>query len=119
MTDDESTIEEQDAQAIAILGEAGADLDALRTIEHFLYLSNSESATAIADELRHRGFRTELRRGANEGWLVLARHEAILSVATLTSTRHAMAALIPEFGCGEYDGWDADVRPHKPHFRPN
>ena len=46
MSDDDLTIEAQDALAIATLAEAGADLDAPRTIWHFVYMAHGESAAA-------------------------------------------------------------------------
>jgi len=119
MSDDDLTIEAQDALAIAKLAEAGADLDAPRTIWHFVYMAQGESAAAIADELRRRGFHIEQRHDTDAKWLVLASHEAILSSATLASTRHSMEALIAELGAGEYDGWEAEARPQKGHAKPN
>jgi hypothetical protein len=92
---------------------AGADLSAPRTILHYIYVPNRGSADSIANELRQRGFRIEQRLGADgENWLVLAIHEVIVSEALMGSTRRSMEALIARFGGGEYDGWEAEVRPH-------
>ena len=95
-------------------------MNAPRTIDHYLYVPNRKVADGIADELRHRGFRVEVRLGADGShWLLLASHEAILTEPMLSSTRHSMEALITKFGGGDYDGWEADVRPHTDHAKPN
>jgi regulator of RNase E activity RraB len=101
-----------DADVIAQLAAAGADLSAPHTILHYIYVPNRESADSIANELRQRGFRIEERLGAdNVNWLVLATHEVIVTEALMMSTRRSMEALIAKFGDGEYDGWEAEVRP--------
>jgi hypothetical protein len=105
--------DEYDADAIAQLAAVGADLSAPRSIRHYIYVPNRGSADSIANELRQCGFRIEQRLGADDlSWLVLATHEAVLSEAVLMSARRSMEALVAKFGGGEYDGWEADVRPH-------
>lgn len=101
-----------DADVIAQLAAAGADLNAPRTVLHYIYVPNKGSADSVGNELRQRGFCIEQRLGADgENWLVLATHEVVVSEALMKSTRLAMEALIAKFGSGEYDGWEAEVRP--------
>lgn len=98
-----------DAHAIAELT-AASDGDASHAILHYLYVPSSETAAVISEELRHRGYRTEERLGADGvNWLVLARHEAVPSEALMASTRRSMETLVDRVG-GEYDGWEAEVR---------
>lgn len=98
-----------DRQAIREIA-ASSDADAVRTILHYLYAPSSDAAAEIAKELRQRGFKTEERIGGDGvNWLVLARHEAVLTEELMTSTRRSMEALVAQAG-GEYDGWEADVR---------
>ena len=102
-----------DAAAIAQLAAAGADLSSPHIILHYIYVPNRGSADSIANELRQRGFRIEVRLSADlVNWLVLATHDVIVSEALMISTRRSMEALIAKFGGGEYDGWEAEVRPH-------
>lgn len=116
----EQAIREQDELAIAKLAQAGADLDAPHTIDHYLYLTDREAAAKVADELRQSGFYVEQRLGADgTNWLVLASHKKVLTEPTLASSRRFMEALIAKFGSGEYDGWEADARPLKAHARSN
>jgi hypothetical protein len=104
----EGRIVSDDPEAITELA-AVSDGDAPHTILHYLYVPSSEIATSISEELRRRGFRTEERIGADgANWLVLARHEAVLSEPLMASTRRSMEALIAMSG-GEYDGWEVDV----------
>ena len=98
-----------DSRAIAELA-AVSDEDAAHTILHYIYVPNSEDAASIVGELRHRGFQTEERLGADgSNWLVLARQEAVPSESLMASTRRFMETLVASVG-GEYDGWEAEVR---------
>jgi hypothetical protein len=102
----------KDATAIEQLSAAGADLRVPHTVLHYIYMPVRESAALVARELRQRGFQTEERLGAdNVNWLVLATHQIVVSEATMSSTRRDMEALVEENGGGEYDGWEASVRP--------
>lgn len=98
-----------DARAIAEVA-AVSDMSVPHTMLHYLYLPSSEAAASIADELKHRGFRTEERMGGDGvNWLVLARHDAVPTKELMASIRRSMEALIARVG-GEYDGWEADTR---------
>ena len=120
MSDEEQAIRKQDEQAIAELAQTGADMDAPHAIDHYLYMPDRESAAKVAEELKQHGFRVEQRPGAEgTNWLVLASHKQLLTEPFLRSTRRFMEALIAKFGSGDYDGWEADVRPFKDHGRPN
>jgi Regulator of ribonuclease activity B len=102
----------KDAVAIEQLSAAGADLRVPHTVLHYIYVPVRESAALIARELRQRGFQTEERLGAdNVNWLVLATHQIVVSEATMAATRREMEALVEQSGGGEYDGWEASVRP--------
>lgn len=99
-----------DEDAFRALGEA-SDVSAVHTILHYLYVPEKDEASRIATELKGRGFRVEVRLGADGvNWLVLARHEAVPTEDALIATRQAMEALV-ESANGEYDGWEAEVRP--------
>jgi hypothetical protein len=98
-----------DSEAFAELA-ALSDAEAPHTILHYVYVPDAEVAASIAGELHLRGFRTEVRLGADgSNWLVLARHEGVPSEALMSSTRRFMEALVGDVG-GEYDGWEAEVR---------
>jgi regulator of ribonuclease activity B len=119
MSDEEQAIRKQDEQAIAELAQAGADMDAPHAIDHYLYIPDRELAAKVAEELKQHGFRVEQRPGAaGTNWLVLASHTQLLTEPFLRSTRRLME-VIAKFGFGDYDGWEADVRPLKNHTRPN
>jgi hypothetical protein len=97
-----------DARVIAELA-AVSDADACHTILHYIYVPSSEAAAAVADELRHHGFHTESRLGADDvNWLVFARQKAVPSNALLATTRRLLETVVAKFG-GEYDGWEAEV----------
>jgi hypothetical protein len=120
MSDEEQAIRKQDEQAIAEFAEAGADMDAPHAIDHYLYVPDRGLAAKVAEELKRYGFSVEQRPAAlGTNWLVLASHKQLLTQPYLTLTRRFMEALIAEFGSGEYDGWEAEVRPLKDHARPN
>jgi len=120
MSDEEQAIRKQDAQAIAEFAEAGADMDAPHAIDHYLYVADRGLAAKVAEELKKHGFSVEQCPGAvGTNWLVLASDKQLLTEPYLRSTRRFMEALIAKFGSGDYDGWEADVRPFKDHARPN
>ena len=102
----------KDAVAIEQLSAAGADLTVPHTVMYYIYVPVRESAALVARELRQRGFQTEERLGAdNVNWLVLATHQIVVSEATMALTRRDMETLVEQNGGGEYDGWEASVRP--------
>ena len=83
----------------------------VRGILHYFYAPSSAAAAQVAEALDRRGFRTQTRLGADGvNWLVLARHEVIPTEDRLATTRHLMETLIAKVG-GEYDGWEAEMRP--------
>ncbi|MEW6747805.1 MAG: ribonuclease E inhibitor RraB [Planctomycetota bacterium] len=95
--------------AIQSVDRGGENPDAPRRIWHYLYLPTREDAAQIAAELRHRGFRTEERLGADGlNWLVLASHEGVLTEDAMAAARCSMEALVARVG-GEYDGWEAEA----------
>jgi hypothetical protein len=99
----------EDKKAIAELS-AVSGPDATHLIAHYAYLASSDAASAVATELRNRGFKVEIRLGADGvNWLVLARHFMIPSETAMASSRRLMETLLQEFR-GEYDGWEAEVR---------
>jgi regulator of RNase E activity RraB len=101
MIDDEKVIRE-----IA----AVSDGDAVRTVQHYLYVSSQDVAARLAEALRQRGFEPEDRLGADgESWLVWAKHDVVPTEELMASTRCSLEALVETLG-GEYDGWEAKVR---------
>jgi regulator of RNase E activity RraB len=101
------------ADAHAIQGlVAVSDGDAVHRIFHYLYAPSSEAADKIAEELRQRGFGTEVRFSAyGKNWLVLAQHEAVPSAKLIASMRLLLETLAAKAG-GEYDGWETEMRPY-------
>ena len=80
------------------------------TVSHYFYAPNKKAAGVVTKELKHRGFRTEERLGADGlNWLVLAQHEIMLTDDLMATTRSIFEALVDEVGC-EYDGWEVEVR---------
>jgi len=79
------------------------------SVLHYLYFPRQQAAILAAGVLRDRGFATEERLGADSiNWLVLARHEIVLSEETIAGVRHVMEDLARQHG-GEYDGWEVEV----------
>jgi hypothetical protein len=94
------------SQSVKQGGESAA---APRRIWHYLYLPTREAAAEIAAELRHRGFQTEERLGADDrNWLVLASHRATPTEDEVLAARRSMEALVSGVG-GEYDGWEVEA----------
>jgi len=84
---------------------------ATHVLLHYLYFPTRHGASDTAKELRARGFETEERLGADGvNWLVLAKHEVIPSEETMAANRELMEELA-RAKAGEYDGWEAEVRP--------
>ena len=97
-----------DLDALREIRRAGASVGP-QTLVHFLYFPREHDAASSAAELRAAGFRTEERLGADDvNWLVLARHEIVLTEATIAAARRLMEAQARRHG-GEYDGWEAEV----------
>ena len=89
-----------------------SDLTAPHLVRHYLYVPTRDVADSIQKELEQLGFRVEVRIGALGGdWLVLASHQIVPLLQTLTSTRELMESLVDPAN-GEYDGWEAEVRSH-------
>lgn len=99
----------EDAKVIREIA-AISDADAVRTVQHYLYVPNQDVAARLAEALRSRRFEPEERMGADgESWLVLAKHEVVPTEELMESTRRSLEELVETLG-GEYDGWEADVR---------
>lgn len=76
---------------------------------HYLYFPHQRGAVAVVAELRNAGVATGERLGADGiNWLVLARHEIVLSEEAIARIRQVMEDLAGRYG-GEYDGWEADA----------
>lgn len=81
-------------------------------LRHYLYFPDKAAAASVVAELQRRGFRTEMRLGADGvNWLVLARHKLVPTEATVFATRQTLEALVGPSG-GEYDGWEVDCSPN-------
>jgi regulator of RNase E activity RraB len=79
-------------------------------VRHYLYFPTEDGAAEVASRLKISGFMTEQRLGADGvNWLVLARHEVVVSEELIEATRLMMVVLAEKVG-GEYDGWEAEVR---------
>ena len=88
-----------------------SDMRGPHTIVHYIYVANSKAANEVAQELNQRGFQTEDRVAADGvNWLVLARHEAVMTEGLMTSIRRSLETLV-EKGGGEYDGWEVVLSP--------
>ena len=100
----------EDARGVVVLASV-SDVSRPHSVLHFLYVPDSDAASAVASELRQSGFRTEERLGADGvKWLVLACHEIVPTEEQLAALRQSMEKLVAPYG-GEYDGWEAEVPP--------
>ena len=78
---------------------------------HYLYFPTKEAAREVSAKLRDQGFSIEQRLGADgENWLLLARQDMVPSEEKIAAIRKMMEDLSESFG-GEYDGWEAELRP--------
>jgi len=99
----------KDQAGLAALLEASA-AGVPHLLRQYLYFPSKRAAAEVAAKLRHRGFFTEERLGADQvNWVVLARHRVIPSEEVMATTRQLMEELAAAAG-GEYDGWEADVQ---------
>lgn len=108
----------QDGDAIVVkkLREEGADLSQKREVLHYLYLPSVDAASRAAQELRSEGYSVEQRPSADADknppnpWLVLAKIVAVVNDTVVEETTLRFTELATRHG-GEYDGWEAAIKP--------
>lgn len=78
-------------------------------MSHYLYFPVQTDAESAGEQLRARGYRVEVRKGADgENWLALAKGPQPKAKEETEKLRNDMESLATEHN-GEYDGWEAAV----------
>ena len=103
MTSDAPSPEEETLEE---LREAEADLSSPHLLEHYVSFPFASQAYGAAEALRSRGFDAEVGQDEEEpeDWLVVARHELVLTLRSLAEVRRHFEELATLRG-GEYAGW--------------
>jgi hypothetical protein len=108
----DATLGDLDRQTLQAL-QSRSDTDAVHRVLHYLYFSREPSARKVAAILRQRGFEVEDRLSADGVmWLVLAKSNLVPTEAGIAELK-ALFEQIAATNDGQYDGWEAKVRPRK------
>jgi hypothetical protein len=100
-----SAQENEDAEAIAELKQAGIDLGKPQTIDFAFYFPQRKAAQRVAPKLAAQGFKTRIvPAGGGQDYLVYARKRIIVNEAVMLEWRSKFEALAASEQ-GEYDGW--------------
>ena len=100
-----SASDNEDADAIAELKQAGLDLSKPQTIDFAFYLPVRKSAEKLAPKLVAKGFKTRiLPAGGGKDYLLYARKRIVVTEAAMLEWRKEFEALAQSVQ-GEYDGW--------------
>jgi hypothetical protein len=107
---------EADQLILQQLKSLGADIHKPREVIHYLYLPTRKAAHQAADALRLKGYLAEEQMAADakenppNPFLVLARNEIVVTPQATHEFRRLFEHLA-KFHNGEYDGWEAAVKP--------
>lgn len=75
-------------------------------MRHYLYFQTLTDAESVGEQLRERGYRVEVRKGAKgENWLALAKGERPKTLEEMDKLRNEMELLAAQHS-GDYDGWE-------------
>jgi hypothetical protein len=97
--------DDEDADAIAELKEAGVDLSKPQTIDFAFYFPDRQGAERTAPKLVAKGFKTRVQpAGGGKDYLLYARKRLVVSGAAMAEWRKQFEALAAAEK-GEYDGW--------------
>ena len=101
-----------DALVIDKLRESGADLKLSRQVDFYLYFPDEPAANRVAAMMRGEGYTVEVRAPTAEipDWACLAHKSMLVSLSRMHEARARLTSLAEQFG-GEYDGWEAPVKP--------
>ena len=103
------TLVERDLKTLEALVRAGADLDRLLTVDHFVYVATEREARDAAAQLSKHGFAISTDEREDGGqWVVIATRQELLSPSTIADLRNLMTSCAVRHG-GDYDGWGAEV----------
>lgn len=99
-----------DRDALEELGSVSR-MDGMHLFQHYLYFPLEQTAREVANTLGKGGFVVEDRLGADgTNWLVLAKNQMMPTEVKVAEMRAFLEQIAKENG-GEYDGWDAEVKP--------
>jgi len=102
-----------DRRLIEYLRSHGANLELPRETRHWIYFSSREAAETAARRLAQAGYSVDVapspQKTGNE-WRVLATGMDVVKPATFAQVRQFMEELASR-GEGEYDGWEASIKP--------
>ena len=102
------TPQNADAETLAQLQKAGADLSNSRNVRHYLYGPDAAAMADALDRLQAAGFTTTSQPAATGGnWLLLAERQEVVNAATVAEARQLFEGLARSIPEGEYDGWEA------------
>jgi hypothetical protein len=108
-----SLVDPGDLQIIDQLRSHGADLSRPRDTVHWLYFADQSAAGQASGRLKSEGYSVRVGPSAKAGssqWSVEAHCSMVVSSATVPAVRLLMELVAREQG-GEYDGWEASVKP--------
>jgi hypothetical protein len=85
-------------------------------MHHYLYFPLQTDAAGAGEQLRDRGYRVEVRKGAEgKSWLALAKGARPKAKGEMGALRNEMESLAAQYG-GEYDGWEAAIDSQRLHL---
>jgi hypothetical protein len=95
----------EDADAIAELKEAGVDLSEPQMIAFSFYLPSRQAAEKVASKLIGQGFKTRMvPAGGGKDYVLYARKRIVVTEPAMLEWRKRFEALAQSVQ-GEYDGW--------------
>ncbi len=90
---------------------AVSNIDEIHIFEHYIYFPIERTSREVGNILHQLGFHVEVRLGADGvNWLVLAKNEMLPTDSKISEVRKLLEAIATKNG-GDYDGWEAEVRP--------
>jgi hypothetical protein len=102
-------LKNQEAEVLAQLKGAGADLSKPADVNHYLYFARQADAQKAGEALTQKGFKVEVKPGAaGPQWLCLANERMVPSSANVEKRTELLEGLAASLS-GEYDGWEASV----------
>jgi Regulator of ribonuclease activity B len=98
-------------ESIARKGDPRLEPPPSEAMSHYLYFKTLTDAESVREELRERGYRVEVRKGADgDNWLALAKGERPKTREEMDKLRNEMESLAAQHS-GDYDGWEIAAEP--------
>jgi hypothetical protein len=106
------TDEDGDALVIDKLRASGANLALPLPVDFYLYFSNEAAANKVASAMRSDGYLVDVEPPSRDvpEWACLGHKTMLVDLSSIQLARARLTVLAKESN-GEYDGWEAPVRP--------